>query len=191
MSVKINTKRLVKKLEALKANLPLEIKKSLQKVGDKIMADIVTMREVQNMPRYAGGEPGDYFSRSNIGIRAALAEQKAMTNINEGIVGLLIGDWKELEAATPMEGENSGGKSYADLFLSHGEYERSKGTLAGGSTTHGYNPGVDRMTTKVGKKHPGVQPVYVFEDTLEANREDIINGINEAVRLAITKSMKR
>lgn len=205
MSVEINTLGLLTKLFRIKKALPLAVSKILQEVGDKMLNDIVTAEAVRYSPSWQSslmrggpnkGQPYFFENHAERGLLDAIASTRAKVQmidsvVDKGkgvtakypnaIVNLSIGDYAKLAAQTKM---NKGSESYSDLFLGHGKYERPAGVRAGGSQTHGFDPRFGKMQEGREPFHPGVTPVFMFEDTLQAYKERIRKDVALAIKSA-------
>lgn len=185
----INASSLIQKLEKIKVDVPLSIKRRLAATVQEIAEEVANpTSEYWKQPSYFSGpyRGQKYFSRQSLapGLFDALSDLKSTIYVsmdNDDII-FGIGNIAKLDSSTHME-KGEGG--YWRLFEGYGRY--STGGRVGKSSTHHFNPyaGPGKNgdgSMQPGSFHPGVESAHMFTTTLKAYRNRLNLEIKKAIR---------
>ena len=178
---------LLKKLERIKTQVPLNIKQRTYQVIEEITSEIANPNSVHwKQPTYFSGpdKGSKYFSNNNTnkGLFDALAQVKSSiyVSIDDDRILFGVGDIKRLDIDTAM----SNGIGYWRLFEGQSPYI---GTRVGKSNNSHFLPseGFGKRgegTSQPGGFHPGVQSAHMFTSTLKSYRPKLNSEIKKAIR---------
>ncbi len=183
---------LIAKLEKIKIQVPLAIKKRTYEILEEIAQEISNPNSIYwNQPKkFSGPDRGSkYFSNQGInpGLFDALNKVKSdiYVSIDDDDIVLGLGDVHKLDMDTLMKSKNySSSEGYWRLFEGYGKY---MGTRVGKSNKSHFSPldGAGKMGEGFqgpGSFHPGVESAHMFTSTFKAYRAKIKSRIKSAIK---------
>lgn len=185
MPLQVNASQLIKKLEAVKVNLERNVSQAISDMSYEMHQSITSMAALAWSPSWQSantflGKP--YFAQKysnprddgrTIGLLEAISRGRVGFDTQGGLIVGGIGDIETLNTLTMTP---SG--PYWKIFLGYAEYDRPLGVRAGGSDKYrfvssvktgeaeDFNIGYMAEVEPGAAGHPGVLPVFVFDETL-------------------------
>ncbi len=185
--MEINTSKLVKRLENYKKNIEKTIANVVEETALEMESSITNHTAFAwspswqqaitalGVPYFFAQYPGGREDGRNIGLLEAIEKSRLSLVKENGHISAGIGDINTLDALAP----------YWRIFFGYGEFKRPIGVRAGGSDTHEFipsGPNIGTMVKSSSSFHPGVLPVFIFDETIQHYKPIFEKRIKKAIK---------